>query len=326
MDEKEFAMKKNTNIQEQPVMVAIHCLIYNQEPYLRDCFDGFVKQQTNFRFVAVVHDDCSKDKSADIIREYAEKYPDIFIPIIETENQWSKADGSIYRIMNEKIDATGAKYVAYCEGDDYWIDPHKLQKQIDILEADETLMMCCTDRCVVDNKSQVLIEKKGGVVKDNQAGRYNLRDFFRDNHDYPTMSVVFRNTHKEELRAKFEHTQNKWLGDWTLWICLLIFGDMYYIDEVTSAYRVNPTSITHTPKRVERAKANRDICLKVADVLPDQYADIAADLRNTGWVWITLIYAYKTEKRYWAMIGAILVAMVKCPRSLFREIKKYVRK
>lgn len=326
MDEKEFAMKKNTNIQEQPVMVAIHCLIYNQEPYLRDCFDGFVKQQTNFRFVAVVHDDCSKDKSADIIREYAEKYPDIFIPIIETENQWSKADGSIYRIMNKAIDATGAKYVAYCEGDDYWIDPHKLQKQIDILEADETLMMCCTDRCVVDNKSQVLIEKKGGAVKDNQAGRYNLRDFFRDNHDYPTMSVVFRNTHKEELRAKFEHTQNKWLGDWTLWICLLIFGDMYYIDEVTSAYRVNPTSITHTPKRVERAKANRDICLKVADILPEQYADIAADLRNTGWVWITLIYAYKTEKRYWAMIGAILVAMVKCPRSLFQEIKKHVRK
>ena len=317
---------KNTTTQEQSVMVAIHCLIYNQEPYLRDCFDGFVKQQTNFRFVAVVHDDCSKDKSADIIREYAEKYPDIFIPIIETENQWSKADGSIYRIMNKAIDATGAKYVAYCEGDDYWIDPHKLQKQIDILEADETLMMCCTDRCVVDNKSQVLIEKKGGAVKDNQAGRYNLRDFFRDNHDYPTMSVVFRNTHKEELRAKFEHTQNKWLGDWTLWICLLIFGDMYYIDEVTSAYRVNPTSITHTPKRVERAKANRDICLKVADILPEQYADIAADLRNTGWVWITLIYAYKTEKRYWAMIGAILVAMVKCPRSLFQEIKKHVRK
>ena len=325
MDEKEFTMKKNTT-HEQPVMVAIHCLIYNQEPYLRDCFEGFVKQETNFRYVAVVHDDCSKDKSADIIREYAEKYPDIFIPIIETENQWSKADGSIYRIMNEAIDATGAKYVAYCEGDDYWTDPYKLQKQVDILEADETLMMCCTDRCVVDNKSQVLVEKKGGVVKDNKAGRYNLRDFFRDNHDYPTMSVVFRNTHKEEVRAKFEHTQNKWLGDWTLWICLLIFGDMYYIDEVTSAYRVNPTSITHTPKRVERAKANRDICLKVADILPEQYADIAADLRNTGWVWITLIYAYKTEKRYWAMIGAILVAMVKCPRSLFQEIKKHVRK
>lgn len=312
---------------KRPIQVAIHCLVYNHEPYLRDCFEGFVKQQTNFRFVAIVHDDVSTDGSAAIIREYAEKYPDIFIPIIETENQWSKADGSIYRIMNEKIDATGAKYVAYCEGDDYWIDPLKLQKQVDILETDETLMMCCTNCSVVDNHSQTIHPvRPEAVVKDNNEGRYTIRDFFRDIHQYPTPTVVIRNSHKDEVRAKFEHTQNKWLGDWTLWICLLIFGDMYYIDEVTAAYRVNPTSITHTPKRVERAKANKDICLKIADILPEQYADIAADLRNTGWVWITLIYAYKTEKRYWAMIGAILVAMVKCPRSLFQEIKKHVRK
>lgn len=315
-------MKKNS-IQEQPVMVAIHCLIYNQEPYLRECFEGFVKQETNFRYVAVVHDDCSKDKSADIIREYADKYPDIFIPIIETENQWSKADGSIYRIMNEKIDATGAKYVAYCEGDDYWIDPHKLQKQVDILEADETLMMCCTDRCVVDNKSRVIEEKKGGVVKDNKEGRYNLRAFFKDQHQYPTMSVVFRNTHKEEVRTKFEHTQNKWLGDWTLWICLLIYGDMYYIDEVTSAYRVNPTSITHTPKRVERTRASADICKKVADILPNQYADLAEDLRDTRWLWIDLIFAYRAEKRYLGMIGSIIMATIMCPRGLFRKYKKH---
>lgn len=315
-------MKKNTT-QEQPIIVAIHCLIYNQEPYLRDCFEGFLKQQTNFRFVAVVHDDCSKDKSADIIREYAEKYPDIFIPIIETENQWSKADGSIYRIMNEAIDATGAKYVAYCEGDDYWIDPHKLQKQVDILEADETLMMCCTNCSVVDNHSQMIHPvRPEAVVKDNKEGRYSLRDFFKDNHQYPTMSVVFRNTHKEEVRAKFEHTQNKWLGDWTLWICLLIFGDMYYIDEVTAAYRVNPTSITHNPKRVERAKAHRDICGKVADIMPEEYADIAANLRDTSWVWIALVFAYKAEKRYLGMIGSLLMACVTCPRALWSTYRK----
>ena len=313
--------------QEEPILVAIHCLVYNHEPYLRDCFEGFVMQKTNFRFVAIVHDDCSTDHSADIIREYEAKYPDIFRPIYETENQYSKNDGSLGRIMNEAIDATGAKYIAMCEGDDYWIDPLKLQKQVDILETDETLMMCCTNCSVVDNHSQTIHPvRPEAVVKDNNEGRYTIRDFFRDIHQYPTPTVVIRNSHKDEVRAKFEHTQNKWLGDWTLWICLLIFGDMYYIDEVTAAYRVNPTSITHTPKRVERAKANKDICLKIADILPEQYADIAADLRNTGWVWITLIYAYKTEKRYWAMIGAMLVAMVKCPRSLFREIKKHVKK
>ncbi len=115
--------------QEEPILVAIHCLVYNHEPYLRDCFEGFVMQKTNFRFVAIVHEDCSTDHSADIIREYEAKYPDIFRPIYETENQYSKHDSSLGRVMNAAIDATGAKYVAICEGDDYWTDPYKLQKQ-----------------------------------------------------------------------------------------------------------------------------------------------------------------------------------------------------
>ena len=136
-------------------LVAIHCLVYNHEPYLRDCLEGFVMQQTNFPFVAIVHDDASTDGSAAIIREYEEKYPHIFKPIYEIENQYSKRDGSLERIMNEAIEATCAKYVAMCEGDDYWTNPLKLQKQVDILEADESLMLCCTNCSVVDRKSVV---------------------------------------------------------------------------------------------------------------------------------------------------------------------------
>ena len=308
--------------QEEPILVAIHCLVYNHEPYLRDCFEGFVMQKTNFRFVAIVHDDCSTDNSAAIIREYEAKYPDIFRPIYETENQYSKPDGSLGRIMSAAIDATGAKYIAMCEGDDYWTDPYKLQKQVAILEADETLMVCCTDCSVVDNHSVQLKEKRGGVVKDDIPGRYNLRDFFRDNHQYPTLSVVFRNTHTEEVRAKHRHTENAFLGDWTLWICLLIYGDMYFLNEVTCAYRVNPTSVTHTVNRVARAKANREICLKVADILPEEYKDIAEDLRNTDWVWISLIFAYKAEMRCFGMIGALFMSMIKCPRSLWNTWRK----
>ena len=308
--------------QEEPILVAIHCLVYNHEPYLRDCFEGFVMQKTNFRFVAIVHEDCSTDNSDAIIREYEAKYPDIFRPIYETENQWHKMDGSLDRIMNFAIDATGAKYIAMCEGDDYWKDPYKLQKQVDILEADETLMACCTDCSVVDNHSVLLKEKRGGVVKDDIPGRYNLRDFFRDQHQYPTLSVVYRNTHTEDVRAKHRHTENAFLGDWTLWICLLIYGDMYYLNEITCAYRINPTSVTHTVNRVARAKANREICLKVADILPEEYKDIAEDLRNTDWVWISLIFAYKAEKRYFGMIGALFMSMLKCPDVLLNTIKK----
>ena len=116
-------------------LVAIKCLVFNHEPYLRDCLNGFVMQLTDFPFVAIVHDDASTDHSADIIREYAAKYPDIIFPIYETENQYSKSDGSLGRIMNAAVDATGAKYIAMCEGDDYWTDPRKLQKQVAFLET-----------------------------------------------------------------------------------------------------------------------------------------------------------------------------------------------
>ena len=133
--------------------------------------------------------------------------------------------------------------------------------------------------------------------------------------------MVYRRTHTQEIQQKHAHTINAFLGDWTLWICLLIYGDMYFLDEVTCAYRINPTSVTHTVNRVARAKANRDICAKVADILPDEYADIAEDLRHTDWVWISLIFAYKAEKKYIHMLGAAFMALIKCPRSLWRIYK-----
>ena len=98
---------------EREVIVTIRGIPYNHEPYIRQAIEGFVMQKTDFRFEAIVHDDASTDKTAEIIKEYAEKYPDIIKPIYETENQYSKHDGSLRRIMNN---ATRGKYVAFCEG------------------------------------------------------------------------------------------------------------------------------------------------------------------------------------------------------------------
>jgi len=121
------------NMPKGDPLVTIRCLVYNHEPYLRQCLNGFVMQQTTFPFEAIVHDDASTDGSADIIREYAEKYPQIIKPIFETENQLSKHDGSLTRIMDEAMHPN-SKYLALCEGDDCWTDPRKLQHQVDILE------------------------------------------------------------------------------------------------------------------------------------------------------------------------------------------------
>ena len=303
-------------------VVYVKVLAYNHAPYISQCLDGIVMQRTNFPFIAIVHDDASNDKTPEIISEYGKNYPEIIKPILSKTNKYSQ--GILDDFLHEQCNY--ADYVAICEGDDFWTDPYKLQKQIDILEADPELMGCCTDKSIVDNHSVTIKPKCGNVVKDNISGRYNLRDFFRDQHQYPTLSVVYRNAHKEAVRAKHLYTTNPFLGDWTFWIILLCYGDMYYLDEVTCAYRINPTSITHTVNRVERAKASREICRKVADILPEEYSDIAADLRKTNWVWISLIFAYKAEKRYFGMLGSFIMAATLCPKSLWKTIRESLYK
>ena len=300
---------------EKP-LVSICCITYNHEHYIKDALDGFIMQKTNFSFEIVISDDCSRDNTREIIAEYRAKYPDLIRDVSPDKNL-----GSSENFIYVQQRAQG-KYIAICEGDDYWTDPYKLQKQVDILEADGTLMACCTDRSIVDETSKLLVKRKGGVVRENIEGSYNMRDFFRDNHQYPTLTMVYRNIHQTEILAKYSYTQNMYMGDWTLWIILLIYGDVYYLDQVTAAYRINPTSVTHTVNRVARAKATREICQKVADILPEEYADISADLRDTRWVWISLIFAYKAEKRYVGMLGSIFIASVLCPMSLLKTIWK----
>lgn len=303
---------------EKP-LVSICCITYNHEHYIKDALDGFIMQNTNFLYEIVISDDCSKEGTRKVIEEYKKKYPSL-IRDVSPEKNMGSSENFIYVQQCAK-----GKYIAICEGDDYWTDPLKLQKQVDILEADETLMACCTSYSIVDNHSKIIKKKnEGAIVKGNIEGRYTLRDFFRDDHRYPTLTMVYRNIHGEEIREKYAHMRNPFLGDWTLWICLLIYGDMYYLDEVTSAYRINPTSITHTTNRVAWAKASRDICPKVADILPEEYADISKKLRDTRWVWVALIRAYKAERRYFLMIWSVMVACIICPEIVWHNCKKRI--
>lgn len=120
-------------------IISIVCTVYNHEKYLRKCLDGFIMQKTSFKFEAIVHDDASTDHSAQIIQEYAEKYPDIIKPIYQRENQYSKGIG----IMNTHIlPKAEGKYLAFCEGDDWWSDVNKLQKQYDYMNQHPECSIC----------------------------------------------------------------------------------------------------------------------------------------------------------------------------------------
>lgn len=114
------------------IIVSICCVTYNHEKYIAQCLDGFLMQKTTFAFEILVHDDASTDSTADIIRAYSEKYPDVIKPILQTENQYSKGV-KISAVFN--YPRAQGKYLALCEGDDYWTDANKLQKQVDFLET-----------------------------------------------------------------------------------------------------------------------------------------------------------------------------------------------
>lgn len=215
---------------ENPVMVSISCITYNQEKYIRDALNGFVMQKTNFRYEAIVHDDCSTDHTADIVREYAEKYPDIIKPIYEEENQYSKGVNSQ---MGAKIDAmTHGKYIALCEGDDYWTDPLKLQKQVDFLESHPEYSMCFhRTRTKAEGHRDKHEENKFEFLRE---GEYTREDQLRMMRIVPTCSILIRSNiyRKRPRNKKFT------IGDLVVVATALTYGRIYCLGDEMAVYRL----------------------------------------------------------------------------------------
>lgn len=132
-------------------LVSISCITYNHAPYIKDALEGFISQKTNFPFEVLIHDDCSTDGTTEIIKEYEQKYPDVIKPIYEKENQFQAGKPAGSNVWN--LPRAQGKYIAHCEGDDYWKDPDKLQKQVDFLEANPEYGMCFTDFDVKNESS-----------------------------------------------------------------------------------------------------------------------------------------------------------------------------
>ena len=204
-----------------PIMVSICCLVYNHEPFLRECFEGFVMQKTTFPIEILVHDDASTDHSADIIREYTAKYPDLFKPIYQTENQYSKR---VPISAKYQFPRAQGKYIAMCEGDDYWTDPLKLQKQVDFLETNPDFSLCFHSR---DVKKNDVVERDESVVE-NDVWEINEAMY----HHVPTQTVLFRN-YPDIIPKKCKSL------DVTLWISISRFGKFKYMNFNGAVYRIH---------------------------------------------------------------------------------------
>lgn len=266
-----------TEKQYEQLMVTIRCITYNHERYIRQCLESFVMQKTNFRYEAIVHDDASTDRTADIIREYAEKYPEIIKPIFETENQYSKKDGSLSRIMNAH---THGKYVAMCEGDDYWIDSLKLQKQVDFLENNPDYTMCFHNAMEHWENSDKE-DKLFSSIKDRD---YTGLEVY-SNWIIPTASVIFRrNIYDSILYNQAVLNPYFIFGDIVLFLTNAELGKLRGFNDTMSVYRRHSGGLTAT-KSYDRIWKQGTHYLEIYKVFGNKY-------KKQSQLFFTSMYSY----------------------------------
>ncbi|MDE7496839.1 MAG: glycosyltransferase [Muribaculaceae bacterium] len=255
------------NDAERPLAV-IRCLAYNHAAYIRQTLEGFISQETTFPFVVIVHDDASTDSTAEIIREYAEKYPHIIKPILQTENQYSKHDGSLARAVNGATFATGAKYLALCEGDDYWTDPLKLQMQVDFLEAHTDYGMCYTKVTDYNQSLRKVTREWGGPAE-------TFYELLKKN-TVPTLSSLFLvSLYKEYLDTVCPSEKSWQMGDYPMWLYFALKSKIKFMDKVTGCYRVLTESACHT-RSLQRQYSFKKSYFAIKDYFVDTF-DIRPD-------------------------------------------------
>ena len=210
---------------ERP-LVSVCCMTYNQETTIAQTLEGILSQQTDFAFELIVHDDASDDRTADIVREYADRYPDIIRPIYQTENQYHR-----YNLLRQFIlPAARGRLIAFCEGDDYWTDPDKLSLQAHYMLAHPACTLCfhavqqlspdgdmmlCRPRKTSGEVPASLIVKRGGLF-------------------CPTASAMYRRDVADCWPA-FRMAADVY--DYPMQVLAAAMGGIYYMDRVMAVYR-----------------------------------------------------------------------------------------
>ncbi len=212
----------------QSIMVSVYCLAYNHEKYIRDTLEGFVNQKTNFEYEVWVHDDASTDNTTMVIEEYARRYPTIIKPIIQKENQYSKGIGITRNYIYPHLNG---KYTAMCEGDDYWCDVNKLQKQVDFLEKHNDYVACVHNtKCYNCINGQIKLFNSSKRDRD-----VYIEDILQSGSaQFHFSSIVYRTEYKGLPQSFIA----KGFGDYSLAIYLATKGRIHYMKDVMSVYRL----------------------------------------------------------------------------------------
>ena len=304
----------------EDIKVSICSLAYNHEKYIRQTLEGFVGQKTDFRFEVLVHDDASTDGTADIIREYAEKYPEIIKPVYQIENQYSK---DVEITTTFLFPRARGKYIAFCECDDYWCDPYKLQKQVVFLENNPEYSGSVHNVLIVD-QNDVPLDLK--LYQSPTADITTIDGYLNFPH---TSSFVFKNPLMDKTAEGRRLASLIIDRDRSYALYMLKTGKVRYFNEIMSHYRF----VTNHGDSYSARKNQKNITeerLKVELGLYNQIAGYGLDVdfykhyfRNTCAYSLMFFLRHPSKKNFMLHCEALRAFPYPAPK-FFKAMFSYV--
>lgn len=215
---------------DEPVKVSVCCIAFNHADYIRACIEGFLDQVCDFRVEIIVHDDASTDRTAEIIREYAARFPSIFFPIIQQDNQYSKGVNPYYSYV---FPAARGEYISICDGDDYWSDQFKISTQVSFLDANSDFAVSFGSIEAIEN-GELKGRFQNGLERDLSS------DELKIGLPINTLTACFRNV----FRNPPVFLRSAPMGDMTVWAALGHHGSGKFLAELKPAfYRIHSGGI-----------------------------------------------------------------------------------
>ncbi|MCG2579794.1 MAG: glycosyltransferase family 2 protein [Marinobacter sp.] len=269
-------------------MVSVVCHTYNHEKFIADALNGFLAQVTTFPFEIIVHDDASTDNTPEVIRKYASRYPKIIRLILQTENIYQKG----LRPPMFSFPKARGKYIAFCEGDDYWIDKKKLEVQVSFLENNPDYVLCYTD--AVAFSSGVVLKRESAAKKVDLSG-----DELKKAPAIHTLTSCFRNV----IDSPPELSVVRY-GDKFIWSRLGRYGKGKYLGSIApSLYRVHPGGIHSSSTAPAR---------KVMDL--QTYVAMATYYKRLGEEDLYVYFLDQSIRQVYDIegVGSSFVAVVRC--------------
>lgn len=301
------------------IKVSVLCTVYNHEKYLRKCIESILHQKTSFNFEIIIHDDCSIDSSRQIIEEYYNKYPSIIVPIFEETNQYSKGKRILIDFMVPKIKG---KYFALCEGDDYWIDECKLQKQYDFMEENQEYSLCIHNSIVVDVKDKKIRK----IITSRRDSDILCEQIILGGGGFlATNSIFAPSYYAKKLPNYFENTSLDYI--WQIYLSSQ--GKTRCFKEFMSAYRTSvPNSWSQRMKKNITMKINflNQVCDKLKEInkyTKEKYSDSFEKA-----ILLNKIKTYELQNNYKELRKEPYRSFIKSSSAIYNIkylIKKYFR-